>query len=446
MRTHPDVDELRCDAYTNLLSVARVAMWRASRSTVDPSVWTSIPTRKLIMERTGLRLSAVKKWIRWLRERGFLATVVEGSTPRFRPGTRCGTDDDGAANLGAEYALLIPLATTQTPAKDTTGASACPSPVEETRPPSVVLSDERTTEDGTPNAGARTNAQTGQSAHSSDTARTWPLSATPGTKVEMLQAAQALRAHSPILRKITAKHLRSLLREYFRAGWTAGDVLHGLDHTPYGTSWTYTHPPQWIPGWIRHRLILWHTPDGTIRPSPSQQAAARQQVAAQARQAARAEHERRLAHSVDAAAPAAAARAALAAASPTAAKRIHRRDADSPQPSGSTGHDLYIVKIMAPDATPATSTPTGEPNERRKPTGGHRTPVAPSRAPDASRDAFAALEATRRLVEPEAIFQREVIDRHRLPGEPGEDAGAMPNTQRAWLARVFAAQRMTDNS
>ncbi|MEZ7132678.1 hypothetical protein ACBR40_45710 [Nonomuraea sp. AD125B] len=440
VQAHPDFDVNRRDGRTHLLAVAEVVRWCAKRSLVDPAVWTSIPTRARIMALTGLSETTVKKWTAWLRERGFLATVTEGSTPRVRPGTRCGQDDDGAGNLGAEYALTIPVAmhrprpcrTRPEAPQDTAGpallGAPAPCPVEEKRPPSGVLSSERTPEVRSPIAGAR-EADAGQGGDSGGTAWTWSMSATPESKIDMLKAAQALRVRSPILRKITAKHLRSLLREHFRAGWTPADVLHALDHTPDGTAWTLTSDPRWLPGWIRYRLTPWRTPDGGITPSPSQRRAARHQAIAEARAAAAAERERLLARRVDAAAPAAAARAALTAASPKTAALIQQQDQRRTR--------LNFVK------TDASHRAVSDPADDMQP---------PSVAPDTGSGEFGHSRRAQRpasqdspgsitLREPEEVFQR-VVDRHALSGRTpaGIEDPATVAADRAWLARVVATQ------
>ncbi|MET7339123.1 hypothetical protein [Nonomuraea sp. NPDC005650] len=378
VETDPDLAGRRQDAFRNALAVAGIVMWSAKPSPVHPGVWTSIPTRARIMDRAGLKETAAKDWVRWLREHGYLGTVTEGSTPQYR-GVFEG-QDDGAGNLGAEYVLTIPLARQGSPEPlpaEPAEASAQPagpaaqenSPPalvsgDEKRPPTVDLSKERSTQANSPVVRAREDRTAGsESADATDWM--WPLSATPETKIEMLQAAQALRARSPILRTITAKHLRSLLREYFRGGWSPNDVLHGLDHRPDGTAWTFTEPPRWLPGWIRHRLAAWRTPTddsiGELLPSLSQQRAALRQAAAAEQAAAAAARQRLLAGRVDAGAgPAAAARAALAAAGPQAAEALQRHQDQQPA-------DLYNVKIMASHSGASTPPAGDRPLSRPQP-------------------------------------------------------------------------------
>ncbi|GAA2830582.1 hypothetical protein GCM10020220_019430 [Nonomuraea rubra] len=62
------------------------------------------------------------------------------------------------------------------------------------------------------------------------------------------------------------------------AGWTAGDVLHALDHQPDGAAWTYTWTSRDqirnVPGWVRFRLSMWLDEHGRPLPGKSQRLAA----------------------------------------------------------------------------------------------------------------------------------------------------------------------------
>ncbi|UBU19199.1 hypothetical protein [Nonomuraea gerenzanensis] len=443
LEAHPYLAARRSDAYRNLLAVARVIMWCGKRSPVNPAVWTSIPTRARIVAKTGLSADTVKTWVRWLREHGFLATVTEGSTPRFRPGTRCGLVDDGAGRLGAEWALTIPLAPTlegfrelpgcdHTPDDQVVSRGSQPISGDQNPPPAGSLSDEREPATDSPVVRTREGRTTGNEG-AAGTAWTWPLSATPETKIDMLKAAQALRTRSAILRKVSAKHLRSLLREPFGEKWTPNDVLHALDHRPDGTPWTFTEPPRWLPGWIRHRLAAWRTADGSLQPSLSQQRAARRQAATARQAAAAAEHRRRQACRVDAdTGPAAAVRAALAAAGPNAAAALQRHEGDH-RPVR-----LYFVKDRTLQNGAVTLHSTGQA------LAGPNATAPPEIGAQRSSESHAGPAPARGMTEPANVFEREVLRRHALP-EESEDrrphpSGPTPAMERAWLSRVAAQQ------
>src|SRR5690606_26350345 len=79
--------------------------------------------------------ATVKRWVRWLREHGWLGVVEQGSTVRFRKGTSAGLVDDGLGNRAAVWVLCIRRDITPDPTDDT--ASDQPKCVSE--PPSVSL-------------------------------------------------------------------------------------------------------------------------------------------------------------------------------------------------------------------------------------------------------------------------------------------------------------------
>ncbi len=103
VKEHPDALSLRCHAYRNLTKVtAKLADW------ADWTTMTTRPTEQRIADDLDLALSTVKRWIRWLRERGLLGVVEEGTTNRYRRGNRCGLDDDGLGNRAAVWVLCVP--------------------------------------------------------------------------------------------------------------------------------------------------------------------------------------------------------------------------------------------------------------------------------------------------------------------------------------------------
>ncbi|GAA3223758.1 hypothetical protein GCM10020216_036880 [Nonomuraea helvata] len=114
LREDPEVLGLRYDGYGNLLRVAQVIAWAADWKTM-----CSRPTIAGIVERTGLSKATVKRWVRWLREHGWLGVVEEGSTVRFRKGTAAGLDDDGMGNRAALWVICIPRDITPIPTSDT---------------------------------------------------------------------------------------------------------------------------------------------------------------------------------------------------------------------------------------------------------------------------------------------------------------------------------------
>ncbi|MFC7582530.1 helix-turn-helix domain-containing protein [Nonomuraea antimicrobica] len=113
LREDPQVLGLRYDGYGNLLRVAQVIAWAADWNTI-----CSRPTIAGICERTGLSKATVKRWIRWLREHGWLGIVEQGTTVRYRKGTSAGLEDDGLGNRAALWVLCVPRDITPVPTTD----------------------------------------------------------------------------------------------------------------------------------------------------------------------------------------------------------------------------------------------------------------------------------------------------------------------------------------
>ncbi|MEV0307816.1 hypothetical protein [Nonomuraea fuscirosea] len=316
LRESPAVLDLRYDGYGNLLRVAQVIAWAADWKTM-----CSRPTIAGIVERTGLSKATVKRWVRWLREHGWLGVVEQGSTVRFRKGTSAGLDDDGLGNRAALWVICVPRNITPVPTLE--GASDQAITVSE--PPSVSLP-ERDKRDPTRTREAPQGARRGPRI-----SPTWGLNESPRTKRDRLATCERLRQESGVLRRMTAWYLRWLLKAFLLAGWTAGDVLHALDVRSDGSGWTYTWSSadelRHIPGWVRNRLDAWMGGDGQVLMSRSQRVAAAAQEVEEQRRRRVEEREQRWAQRVDADGedgPAARARALLVATSPSFAAALRR--------------------------------------------------------------------------------------------------------------------------
>ncbi|WP_433426436.1 hypothetical protein ACQP1V_42905 (plasmid) [Microtetraspora malaysiensis] len=261
VKEHGDALALRCHGYRNLMLVAtKLSDW------ADWTTLTTRPTEQRIADDTDLALSTVKRWVRWLRERGFLGTVEEGTTVRFRKGTRCGLDDDGLGNRAAVWVLCVPApeldeehARTDTLTDKTT-----------TEPPSCTS--RRGVHEGPTRARERSSSRRRNRISTTD-----GPAATPGTRKHALQIAQKLHDTDPVVARLSPWYIRHLTRDFVAAGWSADDVQHALNHHPDGTEWTYTWTSRDqirnVPGWVRFRLSAW-LDDGRPVPGKSQRLAA----------------------------------------------------------------------------------------------------------------------------------------------------------------------------
>lgn len=105
-----------------------------------------------------------------------------------------------------------------------------------------------------------------------------PLNLPVNTSTERHTACEVIKRHESVaasLRHVTFPDLKGEVEAYFLAGWSVGDVLHALRHERDGSPWPAGEEYH-AEGlyWLRHRLRNWRTPDGDIRPSVTQEAAA----------------------------------------------------------------------------------------------------------------------------------------------------------------------------
>lgn len=236
---------------------------------------------------------SVARYLRMLHEAQLLGTVASGRCGRWAP------KDNAGENDRAVYVLLITphLAVVSEPV-DRFGTP----PLEQvgehprTHAREALALGEHPTEPlrgpQTPAAQARPSPLP---AHRQPPA--WPAGLTPSSKDSMLAASRALRHQLPPLRRISDRHVRSILRPFFLAGWTPADVVTAVDHFPVSDGWTPwphdgAHGVTNVGAWFKHRLAAWRDATGTVRPSPSQRSRRRQAEAA-ARARARREQEAR---------------------------------------------------------------------------------------------------------------------------------------------------------
>ena len=270
VEAHLAFASFRSDAHRNLMAVA----WVLARF-ADWHALTSRPTWQRLMDTSGMSRSSVAKYLRLLRDAGLLGIVESGTTPQFRSFLHA---DDG--NRASVYVLCVP-------------AHALVSPVEETRTPSRSPQ---------------------------ESVATPPLAREePG---EHLAPTREVQHGVPVLSAISDRHLRSVLRPQWEAGWSVSDVLWCLDHKPSGELWPHTDAIRHVPGWIRYRLAAW-----AERRSPSQDRAEHRRalVAEQAQRAAELASIHAAAASPEAARAHAARARELLRHSPAAARIIDRR-------------------------------------------------------------------------------------------------------------------------
>ena len=233
-----DEPYMRADARRNRLAIVRILGWRA-----DPETRLTRPTIAKLMEMTGLSRRAIQYHLRAIEKLGLVELVEPGTTAQFRS-----VFHRGSGNLARTYRLVNPfvIAKCTLPLVDVLDLGQGSDPTAPTR------------------AGAREPGRYPQIG----------LHEAPQNRAEGLQVARAMQHRAPLLRLISAEHLRSLAAPLFAAGFSGGDVLHCLDYEPTGRQHGYTQGVRHLPGWFRRRVSLWLAPDGAPVPSPSQRRAA----------------------------------------------------------------------------------------------------------------------------------------------------------------------------
>lgn len=280
---------LRAHAARNLAHVAELIAHYCDRKTLQ-----SRPTIAVLEQLTGLCRRTVQNCCRWLERAGLLLVTEPGTTPQYAPG-RLRPDD---ANLAREWHLVVPRRRNLHPSP----APTAPAPIAGARedPPGALTGQDTQNE-------RRSAACSFSLAPPPWRARQpeWPLGQTPQRRGERLTAAETLQRRHVVLRRLSARRLRSILRPWFGslwgpggAGWTPYDVLYALEHTPDGRPHRHGDPVRDPASWLAHRLSFWLGPDGQpLRPHSAEladqaaehrarQAAARDQAAAAAAAAA----------------------------------------------------------------------------------------------------------------------------------------------------------------
>lgn len=295
-------DCVRRDHAENVLRVAQLLLTRADASR------TTRPTWHALAEAAGIARATVHRILCRLARWGLLGTVASGRRGCFAPGgvyarkkparvPRANAAND-PANEAAVYVLCEPA-----PARNPSSRNDSDPAVDtsETPPPLGLEYSPARAREAAPQT--RTAPLRGPESLSAAQARRrdpvlrhrpghwFPTGETTGGKDAALRAAHELRVRLPVLRGISSQHVRSVLRPFFAAGWTVGDVILAIDIRPDGRRWPHDagHSVENVGAWLAYRLRPW-TIEGEPRRSPSQRRAAERSEAAAARRA-RAEQE-----------------------------------------------------------------------------------------------------------------------------------------------------------
>lgn len=300
-------EDLRLDRRENLHRLALALLERAHPA----GDGTTMPTWAFLAERLGCSRATVARLLALLKSWGLLGVVATGRSGACAPGGSLArmkvhhsqVPATTAGNEAAVYVLCQPrhLAAISAEEEAQQPRDSAPVDTNETPPPIGVRVSPRTRAPETqptqaeplrgPNHRATSWPPTGAAWR---TDPLWSSSITPSGKDNMLLAAGELQRRLPILRHITDRHVRSILRAFFLAGWTLGDVQLAIDRKPTDQPWSHdgAHGVGNVGAWLTYRLSAWRTHTGTVRRSPSQHAAAQHtEVRARSRARLQAEQE-----------------------------------------------------------------------------------------------------------------------------------------------------------
>ena len=222
------LENVRCDFRRSLGTVCAV-LYRTHKA----GSMSSAPTIARIQEATGLSRATVYRVLQWLRTRDFLVVYETGSTAQYRPAALAEQDSKNRASV---YLLTLPADCTPQPPVERSETPR-PLPVEEDKEPPHARGD------------IELPPLRGRAVQPRPTLwrRSW----------ERTWAAEQVQLGSLPLRRLSTRHVASLVRAFIAAGWTARDVLWALAHTPDGTEHRHHHDVRSPAGWARRRLEHW---------------------------------------------------------------------------------------------------------------------------------------------------------------------------------------------
>jgi hypothetical protein len=235
----------------------------------------SRPTLAFLVEQTGLCLRTVQRWTRRLERAGWLQVLVHGATPRYAP-DRLAAE---GGNEAREWLLTIPgpvIPGDSAVTPSLTPTASRPSPGAREDPPSTDEGQDMKDRRSAPPAPSLTPPRwPGQ-------APEWPLGQLPQRRGERLTAAATLQRDHMVLRRLSARRLRSILRPWFGTPWqqpriryTPLDVLYALDHLPDGRQHEYAGQVRDPAAHLEHRMSFWLGPAGSPIPPHSAELAER---------------------------------------------------------------------------------------------------------------------------------------------------------------------------
>ena len=283
-----EVAEARGLRDVQVATVVRVA--RGLCDWVDGASRTTRVVNARIAELAGCCVRTVQRWLRRLEQWGLLGLVAGGRSARWAPLARS-QDADGRVvlerrNEAAVRSLVVPQElAADTPAPASTGASQAAvgrGPVDSEGPaephcglrchpyPVLGILDPRTRARGglggrglVPLRGAEAflgaAARPGGRVRGDRWRAWWSPRRTRSTEEAVLGLARELQERLRVLRGCSDRYVMRVIRPFFGAGWSVGDLVVAVDRRPDGSAWPYSgdrgvrEPARWL----IHRLSAW---------------------------------------------------------------------------------------------------------------------------------------------------------------------------------------------
>ena len=251
---------LRADAKANRRAIARMVGFHAE--------WDDLVTRTLtwdtIASQTGLTRRSVARHLKALHEDGWIARVAAGRSAAAKKaaGWTGPTADENEAPV---YALTCPT--------DDADINVTPPTHSGSRRFHARARQGFSTGAAAPPESGDAHAVAGVSlpgVPTSPASIVWSDHAQAKSKDERVWACEKLRRLGPTFRKLSARHLAFVFKDFFAAGWTLDDIRHAVEHLPNGQAQGHFVDGEWVPysgsdgipaarmaHWLTFRLAPW---------------------------------------------------------------------------------------------------------------------------------------------------------------------------------------------
>lgn len=279
-----EVAEARGLRDVQVVTVVRVA--RGLCDWVDGASRTTRVVNERVAELAGCCVRTVQRWLRRLEQWGLLGLVAGGRSARWAPLARS-QDAEGRVvlerrNEAAVRSLVVPEGMAAAAPALASSSSAGRGPVDNEGPaepgcgsrchpyPSLGILDPRTRARGglggkglVPLRGAEAilgaAARPGGRVRGDRQRAWWSPRRTRSTEEAVLGLARELQERLRVLRGCSDRYVMRVIRPFFGAGWSVGDLVAAVDRRPDGSAWPHSgdrgvrEPARWL----IHRLSAW---------------------------------------------------------------------------------------------------------------------------------------------------------------------------------------------